>query len=389
MKKDINYLTKINISKDALVACFCITLLLITCKPKNQSQDARKSPDHGEVSSQDEFISKLLPAPIAGGFRMDGYWVWGMSVIRDDEGKYHGYASRWPKSMPFTPNWTTNSEIVHCTSDRPEGPYTFSDVVFESRKGFWDEKMTHNPTIHRLGDMYLLYYIGTTYDFEIPTEAITREMQQLARGNQRIGLATSTSPYGPWKRKDEPILEVRPDEWDAFFTSNPAVCIKADGSVLLMYKSTKDKNGLLKLGLAGAPSYDGPYERISNEPIFQFKKDHANEHVEDPYMWYNGEYFELIMKDMNGGITGEKGGGIHATSADGINWTIDKNPRSYAKKVLWSDGTFIEQAAFERPQLLIENGRPTHLFAATGANSEGAYWKFEDTWNMCIPLKRE
>ncbi|WP_347840351.1 hypothetical protein [uncultured Draconibacterium sp.] len=37
------------------------------------------------------------------------------------------------------------------------------------------------------------------------------------------------------------------------------------------------------------------------------------------------------------------------------------------------------------PFLLIENGVPTHLFAATGNGPKG--WKFDKTWNMLIPLK--
>jgi len=43
------------------------------------------------------------------------------------------------------------------------------------------------------------------------------------------------------------------------------------------------------------------------------------------------------------------------------------------------------QGQFERPQLLIENGRPTHLFAATG-DGPGGFDKMSSSWNMVVPL---
>ncbi|MGV2786981.1 glycosyl hydrolase family 43, partial [Clostridium perfringens] len=29
------------------------------------------------------------PAPVAGGFRMPGYWIWCGSVIKGEDGRYH------------------------------------------------------------------------------------------------------------------------------------------------------------------------------------------------------------------------------------------------------------------------------------------------------------
>jgi len=173
---------------------------------------------------------------------------------------------------------------------------------------------------------------------------------------------------------------------------NPSVCVKPDGKILLIYKSASHKTGLLKIGLAGAESYDGKYSRISEEPIFEFGAEiddwnaKGTKHVEDPYMWYNGITYELIMKDMTGDISGEEGGGIHATSEDGIEWEISKSAKAYSNTVLWSDGKKNKQAAFERPQLLIENGKPTHLFVATAIVSDDKSKSFQKTWNMCIPL---
>ena len=98
--------------------------------------------------AQNSIISNLKEAPINGGLKMDNYWVWGSSVIRGDDNKYHMYASRWPKSLPFHPGRMIASEIVHAVSETPEGPYKFKDVALGDRGAqYWDGKSCHNPKI--------------------------------------------------------------------------------------------------------------------------------------------------------------------------------------------------------------------------------------------------
>lgn len=340
------------------------------------------------------FIHKLLPAPVSGGFEMENYWVWCGSVIQGEDGKYHMFASRWPKSLTFKPHWLTNSEIVRAVSDTAEGPYTFQEVVLPARgNSYWDGMMTHNPTIHKSGDTYLLYYTGTTYEGERPDPLHQVPMGspriQEVRQNQRIGLATSRSIYGPWKRMDQPILQTRPGCWDSTMTTNAAPCVLADGRVLLIYKSSSGEGAKLRLGAAMAESYNVPYERLKDEPIFDFTA--TGDHVEDPYVWHNGNNFELIMKDMHGGICGEKFGGVHAVSEDGIHWDVSQQPLAYSRTVRWDDGTITLQGHVERPQLLIRDGKPTHFFAAT-ANGASVFDKRNPstrTWTMAIPLSAE
>jgi len=73
----------------------------------------------------------LLPAPKGGGFRMEGYWVWCGSVVKDEEGRFHMFASRWPTWLPMHPGWIVASEIVRAVADTPEGPYHFQEVVLQ------------------------------------------------------------------------------------------------------------------------------------------------------------------------------------------------------------------------------------------------------------------
>jgi hypothetical protein len=161
-----------------------------------------------------------------------------------------------------------------------------------------------------------------------------------------------------------------------------------DGTSYLIYKSREYAGAALQLGIASALCPEGSYKRIQNEPIFKFSN--PDFHVEDPFIWYSDNQFHILMKDdfKNdcGGITGEWGAGVYATSCDCINWTIYPEPKAYSRKVLWDDQTTTIQCNLERPNLLFHDGKPTHLFLATG-NGDRPY-NFTDSWNMVIPLKK-
>jgi hypothetical protein len=334
------------------------------------------------------FFTRLQTAPVDGGFRMNDYWVWCGSVMKGEDGRFHMFSSRWSKTLSFIPHWLTNSEVVRATSDTPEGPYKFEQVVLQPREGYWDGKMTHNPTIHKCADTYLLFYTGTTYDGDLPTPGTQEKNMksakpQQARSNQRIGLATSKSIKGPWKRLDKPVLDSMPGKWDGLMTTNAAPCVLEDGSVLLVYKSSANQTDLLRMGVAKAEAFDKPFKRLSENPIFNF--DRSGDHVEDGCVWREGGKLFMIMKDMNGGISGEKGGGILASSVNGVKWEICDPPKAYSRTIKWSDGKTITQGHLERPQVFIQDGKPTHVFFATD-NGRGNHELDSRSWNMVIPL---
>jgi len=336
-------------------------------------------------------FDRLLPAPKSGGFRMKDYWIWCGSAVRGEDGRYHLFASRWRKELGFGWNWLFNGEIIRAASDTPEGPYAFEEVVFERReRRYFDALNQHNPSIKYWKGTYYLYYFGTTYGGPIPgpCETVSAERAVEVWNNKRIGLATSRSVYGPWKRYDEPILQPRkPGHWDCTVTTNPSAAILPDGTTYLIYKSREYAMATLQLGIAIAPRPEGPYIRLSEEPIFRFEN--PDFHVEDPYLWYEDEQFHVLVKDdfKNdcGGITGEWGAGIYATSRDCIRWVIHPEPKAYSRTVLWDDGTMTIQSNLERPNLLFHDGKPTHLFLATGSGP--GPWDFNESWNMVIPLK--
>ncbi|AWW32760.1 glycosyl hydrolase family 43 [Echinicola strongylocentroti] len=346
---------------------------------------------------QNMISSHLDAAPVQGGLEMEDYWVWGSAVIKGDDDQYHMYASRWPKYLPFHPGWMIASEIVHAVSDRPEGPYEFKDVALGARgPQYWDGRSCHNPKIVKYKDTYILYYMGSTHPFEeVTTDNVDKfdlssKWCITGRWRKRIGIATSKSPYGPWKRRDATILDVAPDTFYSFLTSNPSPLIKEDGSVVLLFKGRGYRedgitHGDMSIGVATAPSFDGPYTVQGDKPLFSV--DHLGE-IEDPHIWGDEDGYHMVAKDQRGGITGHQGDGLIAHSEDGIHWEVDPDPKAYTKTVVWDNGKTIKQGQLERPFVLVEEGQPTHIFFAT-MDGPGGFSNGTKTWNMVIPITKD
>lgn len=343
---------------------------------------------------ENPFIGQWAPVPKNGGFRMPGYHVWCGSPIVGEDGKYHLFASAWKEKYGFHFNWILRGRIVHAISDTPEGPYAFHSVVFEERDHkYFDARNQHTPFILHHDGTYYLYYFGTTFGGEIPENDGNLSPQRFVEiwNKKRIGVATAKSVYGPWTRPDKPLLEPRDENfWDCTITSNPSVAITPTGKCYMIYKSRTNCDSPLQLGIAVADKPDGPYERLANEPIFQFEN--PQWFVEDPCIWYQNGRFCLLMKDDfrddSGGITGEWGSGVYAESDDCIHWEIAQQPKAYSRTLHWDDGSTTTQCHLERPCWLFQDGKPTHLFSATGTGSEP--WAFEGgSWNVCMPLKQQ
>lgn len=328
--------------------------------------------------------------PRGGGFSMPDYWVWCGSPIVGDDGRYHLFASRWPKTLPFHPGWLTSSEIVRASADAPAGPYRFEEVVLPARGAeYWDGRMSHNPAVVKAGDQYVLYYTGSTHPFDDVTPDAPPTLDNprviVARSNKRVGCATARSVLGPWTRSDAPILPTHPDTFYSFLTSNPTPCVRPDGGVLLIFKARAYEghtNGGMTLAAAVADEVGGRYRVVRGEPLVSRG---AGGELEDPCVWWQDGRYHLIAKDMTGDICGEKGAGAYATSTDGLEWSWATGTKAYSRDITWDDGSRQTLGSFERPAMLLEQGVPTHLFAAV-ADGPGGFTRASNTWNLALPL---
>lgn len=118
-------------------------------------------------------------------FKSESHSIWGGSLVKGDDGLYHLFYSRWPKHLGWAR--VTDSEVAHAVSDSPFGPFQFKDVALPRRgREFWDGWCTHNPTVHRFGDKYYLYYKS---DFDGDPNLVRMQ-----------GLAIADDPLGPLKK---------------------------------------------------------------------------------------------------------------------------------------------------------------------------------------------
>ena len=67
---------------------------------------------------------------------------------------------------------------------------------------------------------------------------ITANKTTGSHNGRRIGIATSASLNGPWRRLDSPLFGPDPAAWDNIDVSNPAPIIHKDGSVIMLYKGS-------------------------------------------------------------------------------------------------------------------------------------------------------
>ena len=57
--------------------------------------------------SENRLFHRLDKAPRTPAFASEGYWVWGSSIVKGDDGKYHMFVSRFPHTR--LPNRHTRS----------------------------------------------------------------------------------------------------------------------------------------------------------------------------------------------------------------------------------------------------------------------------------------
>jgi hypothetical protein len=317
-------------------------------------------------------MSDPLPARVI--YEDPDHWIWCPSLVQADDGRWHLFASRWPKRLPFHPGWLVASEVIRAEAERPEGPFRFAEVVLWARgSAWWDGRSSHNPRVLRDGSRWVLFYMGSTHPFaDVPAGAglhLDDPRVVTARWRKRIGVAVADRPEGPWTRPDQPALDVRPGAFDAWLCSNPAPCRAPDGGWTMIYKARAElagpKHGPMTLGLARATRAEGPWTREA-QPVFPAP---GLGEVEDPFLWRSARGFELLAKDMDGRLGGVRHSLIRAWSPDARDWRLDDPALFSDRRLRWPDGRVEQVASLERPSLLFDGDRPTHLVAAAADGS--------------------
>jgi hypothetical protein len=297
-------------------------------------------------------------------FKMDGWFVWCCSIVRDDSGLYHLFFSRWPEKYGHD-GWVNHSEIARAECSSLEGVFEFKDVVLGARKkGCWDSDNTHNVTVQKFGSRYYLYYTGNFGDGDYWSH----------RNNQRVGVAWTDHPAGPWHRPDAPMIEPRKGEWDGLMHANPVVARIPDGRYLLIFKGVANgempKGGNVRHGVAFADSPTGPFH-LHGTPIFDLPG--AEFPYEDPGLWVENGTIYCLLKTMDERYspTGQMGT-LLFRSLNGIDWEPASPHFVIGRTIEMEDGRRLSFERLERPQVFWNVDGTRVLLAAVQPVASGA-----------------
>ncbi len=361
--------------------CFCVVLLTSCRNYKSNSVKPQSN-----IESVDDFKLKLGEVDLMSKFEDEIWSIWGGTLVKGDDGYYHMFYSRWKKRLGWA--WVTNSEIAHAVSKTPFGPFKFKDVALPARGSeYWDGLCTHNPTVHYFEGKYYLYYMGNTGDGKVTSSPGNQELNPIHRNNQRIGVAVSDSPNGPWERFNSPLIDVGSNDnaLDALMVSNPTITKHHNGEYLMIYKAVGKK----KSGIWGGPVVhlvatshhpSGPFKKY-DQPVFQVEN--SDFPAEDPFIWFQDGKYRAIVKDMNGAFTDAGRALVLFDSNDGFHWKLSNHPLVSKLEVNWKHRKKQEVLHLERPQLYLENGKPIALLCASDIKDEDGVLQ---SFNVQIPI---
>lgn len=330
---------------------------------------------YGQMDNDDLHLT-VEPITEDNIFKTEGYNNWGASIIKDEDGIYHMFYSRWKEEYTFK-GWLTHSEVAHAISKSSAGPWTYQETVLKGKgrgHGYWDEITAHNPKIKYFEGKYYLYYIATNMGGKNISEQELIETAQtgynhpnwkVLRPNQRTGVAVSNSLYGPWERLEHPIIE--PSGPITTLTVNPAIDQAKNGKYYLIVKGDKpnETRFIRNQAIAISDSPVGPFE-MQEKPVIDYLD------TEDMSLWYDDtreRFYGVFHAHTFIGFV---------TSKDGIHWEKAKQYKLMPKLIKMKDGKEIKPDRMERPFIYLENGIPVTLSLGVMIG--------ENSYNVHIPL---
>ncbi len=305
-----------------------------------------------------QFKDLILPMPIIDGLETEGIWgnsnvlprdkdngmednkwcYWGGNPIKGKDDKYHIAVCRWLENTGHH-GWF-ESEVAHCVSDNPFGPYKITKTIV--KKG-------HNPEVLKLPDGIFALHIMNSHVY------------------------TSDKMPGPWKRIGSMRLNTRGFRTRKDFGSNLTTEYRPDGSIIVM-----KKDGDITISNAGVL---GPYNIVSIQTYAR-----GTGYAEDPVIWRSRHQYHCIYNHAQDRRS------AYMRSLDSIHWKNEYGVPYDASTTFYTDGTKNTWYKFERPKVLQDElGRATHLSLAVMDVSKGAD-KGNDNHsskNMIMPLATE
>jgi hypothetical protein len=171
-------------------------LLIVACQHESVTEEESLAlswrPLEGRFVKHDGITIVKSPNTL----QLEDYLVWGGSVIKGKDDKYHMLFSLWESGEEcalFQDGWLINSKIAYTVSDYPNKEFKFQKIVLSGRalhgdSWAWDAQSVHNPHIKEFNQK------GNLWD---PN---WRDVHGVAIGN---------SPTGPFTALDDFVFDIR------------------------------------------------------------------------------------------------------------------------------------------------------------------------------------
>ncbi|MCQ1060830.1 glycosyl hydrolase [Photobacterium sp. ZSDE20] len=272
------------------------------------------------------------------------------------EGETVGFGSDNKEDKVFPWDLT---EVWHATSEDGEYWHEQGVAIERGPEGAYDDRSCFTPEILAHEGRYYLVYQTVKYPY------VNRQFEHIA-------IAEASSPFGPWKKSDAPILSPTMDgEWegeednrfivkkkgsfDSHKVHDPCLLF-FNGKFFLYYKGETMGESMnmggreIKHGVAIADNIWGPYERSELNPI-------SNSGHEVAVWHHNGGIASLITTD------GPEKNTIQFAE-DGLNFQI----MSHIKGAPEAVG-------------LYRDPNPDNLVQSPGMGVWGLCHKYDPSWN--------
>lgn len=314
-----------------------------------------------------ESFQKVLPEHCR--FSIPGWYVWGSTIVKGEDRKFHMIFSMWEEKYGFDA-WMQHSKLGYAVADFATGPYQFVKIIAEGRGGdFWDAVNVHNECMIYEDGHYYLYYTGAKGNGEFWDN----------RNHQRAGVMVAKHPAGPWKRFDKPLIDVKNGN---LTTGDPVVSKMKDGKFLMVYKTVLPGKmpfggGVVhKVAIAEHPL--GPFVD-QEEPFIELPN--ADFPIDDHTEWLEDNVYYAIVKDNQNKILKRGTGSVLFQSDDGIHWKMAENPFLLGLSLEWDHG--IENySRLEMPKIVWDGDRIAAVaFAARPEDAQKL------SYNIQIPVQ--
>jgi hypothetical protein len=291
--------------------------------------------------------------------------VWCPSPLRDRQGKYHLFFSRWPKSRSHEA-WVTDSRVSHAEADSPLGPWRVCGDILPPRPEpeAWDADVTHNPHLIEAAGRYYLYYTGTRGSgfWKDAPERPSMEHPEwwVNRNNQRVGVVWADQLQGPWHRAEHPLMDPPPGYRT---TGTPFVLARPDGRWQMVFKGvTEDgtqRGGAVRHFVALGEHPLGPFQTLP-DPLLAGARTAFP--IDDHCQWFEDGAYWCLAKDNGENIAGYSPCLILLHSADGLKWRPFEPHFTIPFTISWADGGSTAYERLEMPKFLFSAGRPEVLY---------------------------